>query len=88
MFDPYKWLWKRIGGRPWTYIMRDFAYQNPIFLVLGFFLVGFVLGKYFHWSYVVPIFGGILLGHLFWGTKWRKHEGEIVTVHGKRRRIK
>lgn len=43
----YEWLWTRIGGRPWTYIIRDNAQANLIWWLLGFLLAGVVLGHLF-----------------------------------------
>jgi hypothetical protein len=37
MVNLYKWLWSEIGGRPWTYILRD-AWDNAEF----FWIVGLV----------------------------------------------
>ena len=68
----YKWLWSHIGGRPWTYIIRDFCYPNPMLLVLVALMVVLVLLHIKHEILWVGL--GILLGHLFWGTKWRKGE--------------
>ena len=74
--NPYKWgLWHWIGGRQWTYIMRDFAYQNPILLIVSFFLLGMWLRPYLDWSMVLPLLVGLLMAHLFWGTKWKKGQG-------------
>lgn len=43
----YEWLWTRIGGRPWTYIIRDHYHSHPLlwlFLTLG---LGAALGHLF-----------------------------------------
>ena len=43
----YRWLWSRIGGRPWTYIIRDFYHHHPVivgFLTLG---IGILIGHLF-----------------------------------------
>lgn len=43
----YEMLWTRIGGRPWTYIIRDSWKKRPIiwfFAVLG---AGAVIGHLF-----------------------------------------
>ena len=75
--NPYKWgLWHWIGGRKWTYIMRDFAYQNPMLLIIGFFCLGMLLRPYMDWDDTWKFFAGLLLSHLFWGTKWRKGQGK------------
>lgn len=69
---PYRWLWSHIGGRPWTYIMRDFIYQNPLSLVLTLVVVLSVL---LHIKHEIAVFlAGLLFGHLFWGTRWHKGE--------------
>ena len=74
--NPYKWgLWHWVGGRKWTHIMRDFAYQNPMLM----FFIGLGLGIWLH-AWLQPrdlIIGGscLLLAHLFWGTKWKKGQG-------------
>ena len=73
--NPYKALWSRIGGRQWTYIMRDFAYQNPFLLIMLAFLLGMWLKTHLNWDMVLPFLGGVLLSHLFWGTKWIRHQG-------------
>lgn len=74
--DPYRWLWSRIGGRKWTYIVRDFAYQNPLVLIILFFLVGYYMRQLFHSDDIPKIGAGLLLAHLFWGTKWHKGQGK------------
>jgi hypothetical protein len=43
----YKWLWTRIGGRPWTYIMRDNQRQYPLLWLLLFGGLGILLGHLF-----------------------------------------
>jgi len=66
----YKFIWSHIGGRPWTYIIRDFCYQNPLFFILVFL---FTLLWFLHVpDRILFVFLGILLGHLFWGTQYKK----------------
>jgi hypothetical protein len=43
----YEWLWSRIGGRPWTYIIRDSQKAHPLLWLLGFGALGIVLGHIF-----------------------------------------
>jgi len=43
----YKWLYTHIGGRPWTYIIRDSYHNHPLFWILGWGLVGIILGHLF-----------------------------------------
>ncbi len=70
----YKELWSRIGGRKWTYIMRDFAYQNPMLMFFIGIGIGIWLHSWLEWRDVIS--GGVclLLAHLFWGTKYRKNQ--------------
>lgn len=50
--------------------MRDFAYENPLLLILvALLIVLWILGIV---SNILWLLGGVLLGHLFWGTERRK----------------
>jgi len=76
----YKWLWSKIGGRPWTYILRD-AWDNAEFLwVVGLVCLGIWLGHNYGWGEVMKgwlIFSiGYLFGHLFWGTPHISGQGQ------------
>jgi hypothetical protein len=70
----YEELWEKIGGRPWTYIMRDGYHNAPLPSILIVLAVGAVIGHYTGFLTFLKILGilliGILMGHLFWGTKW------------------
>lgn len=74
MFNWYKWLWSRIGGRPWTYIIRDFYHDAPLPFLLVVLATGGAIGHYTGFVTFMKILGilliGMILGHLFWGTKW------------------
>jgi hypothetical protein len=75
----YVWLWKRIGGRPWTYIIRDFSHENPLLLILaGLTGVCFMLNIQHEIAWVLL---GVLLGHLFWGTEWHKGQKGDCCAH-------
>ncbi len=70
--DWYKWMWTHIGGRPWTYILRD-VWDNCEFVwIVGLVVLGVWLGKHADWMLVLIIWGawavGYIMGHLFWGT--------------------
>lgn len=83
-FNPYRWLWTRIGGRPWTFARRDFWHKYEIINIVFFVSVGFFSGIYFPiiWLWVtsdpwhlvqlvtVFYFLGVLQGHFWWGTKY------------------
>ncbi len=65
----YKWLYTRIGGRPWTYIIRDDQKESPlmymlIFLGLGILLM--VLARKYWWQLLLGFLFGVLIGHFWW----------------------
>jgi len=72
----YKWLWSKIGGRPWTYIIRDIWNEAEWLIQLIWFGIGVSCGVYFGWKLALIAWGiytfGYISGHLFWGTKWIK----------------
>jgi len=74
--NPYKWLWSKIGGRPWTYIWRDIYHQAEYIIQLLWFSVGVVVGINFGWKLAYIFWGiytiGFIFGHFHWGTKWIK----------------
>ncbi len=70
--NPYKWgLWHWIGGRPWTFIIRDARQKYPTPWMLGIMVVSSIVGHYY-WGWMlligfVVLLIGILWGHLWWG---------------------
>ncbi len=40
----YQKLWSRIGGRPWTYIIRDSARKYTLLWFLAWLIAGIILG--------------------------------------------
>jgi hypothetical protein len=65
----YEKLWRRIGGRPWTEIIRDEQKRSPlvfllIFLSLGI-MTGRLAGKYW-WQILLGFLLGVLAGHFWW----------------------
>jgi hypothetical protein len=69
----YRRLWQTIGGRPWTYILRDIWHKYEGLCIIGTIIVGAALG---HWLWplvfwLLLVFAlGYLSGHLFWGTRY------------------
>ncbi len=65
----YESLWRRIGGRPWTEIVRDDQKKSPLVYMLVFLFLGILLarltGKYWWWI-LFGFFLGILCGHFWW----------------------
>ena len=43
----YRFVWTRIGGRPWTYIIRDSYHQRPLLWLALLTLIGILLGHLF-----------------------------------------
>jgi len=68
----YMWLWKRIGGRPWTFIIRDGWTRYQFFWIVALVSLGVWLGHHYEWQTVLTgwlVFSaGYLAGHLFWST--------------------
>ena len=69
----YKALWSRIGGRPWTYILRDTWHQFEGLWIVSLVAIGALLGHWF-WDLIfwfLLVFAlGYIAGHLFWGTSY------------------
>ncbi len=64
-WPPYGWLWERIGGRPWTHIMRD----NPkayLAVLLPVILVIVAWNARRFWPIFVSFVLGFLTGHVWW----------------------
>ena len=65
----YEKLRRKVGGKPWTEIVREDQKNSPliyllIFLGLGI-LVAKLAGKYW-WQILVGFLLGILCGHFWW----------------------
>lgn len=74
-YNSYTWWWSRFGGRPWTYIIRDWWHEYEFLWILALIAIGAALGKYYWdqlWVGLAIFAAGYLFGHLFWGTRWRK----------------
>lgn len=69
----YRTLWQTIGGRPWTYIMRDIWHKYEGLCIITLVALGALLG-YWLWPLVfwlLLVFAlGYIAGHLFWGTEY------------------
>jgi hypothetical protein len=65
----YEKLWRKVGGKPWTEIVREDQKASPlvyllIFLGLGI-LVARLAGKNW-WQILVGFLLGIICGHFWW----------------------
>jgi len=74
--NPYKWLWSRIGGRPWTYISRDVYHKVEYLILVSIFIGGFAVGVsgLISWKWLLVIMAaytiGYIHGHFFWEQKY------------------
>lgn len=65
----YEKLWRRVGGRPWTEIVRDEQKQSPLIFLLIFLGFGVLLGKVaarYWWQILIGFLLGLLCGHFWW----------------------
>jgi len=73
MMDIYKFIWSKIGGRPWTYILRDAWHKWEGIWIIGLVAAGAWLGHYF-WDavlwFLLDFAVGYVAGHLFWGKDY------------------
>ena len=69
----YKFLWSRIGGRPWTYILRDFWHKVEGLCIIALVAGGAVMGHLI-WGDILKLLLAFALGyiggHLFWGNEY------------------
>lgn len=74
----YKELWKRIGGRPWTYIIRDCWHKSEFFWIVGLVGLGIWLGHIVDGKTILTLWIvfslGYLAGHVFWGTTYIENQ--------------
>ena len=71
--DYYRVIWSKIGGRPWTYILRDTWHRLEGLWIIGLVAIGVLLGRWF-WNLIfwfLLVFAlGYIAGHLFWGKEY------------------
>lgn len=65
----YRALWSRVGGKPWTYIVRA-EFNNPLYWFPLGLLVGYVWELDLGW--IAGLAVGVLLGHFWWGGSRHK----------------
>ena len=74
----YDWMRGGAEVRNWTYSMRDSAHESPFYWMLMSAVVVSVVANALPWWAELAAWGamllGLLLGHLFWGTPWKKGE--------------
>jgi predicted MFS family arabinose efflux permease len=65
----YEKLWRKVGGRPWTEIIRDEQKKSPLVFLLIFVSLGILAGKLagkYWWQILIGFLLGILCGHFWW----------------------
>jgi hypothetical protein len=65
----YRKLWSRVGGRPWTEIVRNEQTHSPLVFMLIFLGLGIMTGKLaakYWWQILIGFLLGILCGHFWW----------------------
>lgn len=78
--NPYKWgLWHWIGGRPWTFIIRDLWHKFEFVWIVGLVSLGVWLGHLFDWRTILigwlVFSAGYIGGHLFWARPYIPGQG-------------
>ena len=76
----YRGLWRSVGGRPWTYILRDAWHRLEGLWIMGLVAVGALLGHLL-WERILWLLLafalGYVAGHLFWGKEYiRGQQGD------------
>lgn len=72
-------MWTKIGGRPWTFILRDTWHRFEGLWLIGLVAAGAALGHWF-WGqilWILLVFAlGYIAGHLFWGNEYMPDQGK------------
>lgn len=79
MSNLYRWLWTKIGKRPWTFITRDIWHQFEYIMQIVWFFAGIGVYIWIGWFGVLLFFIfytiGYINGHFFWGKEWQEGQG-------------
>jgi len=65
----YALLYLRVGGKPWTEIVREDQRRSPLLYMLIFLGLGILVSKLagrYWWQLRLGFLLGILVGHFFW----------------------
>uniref|UniRef100_A0A6M3M9Q7 Uncharacterized protein n=1 Tax=viral metagenome TaxID=1070528 RepID=A0A6M3M9Q7_9ZZZZ len=65
----YQWIYTRVGGQPWTHIVRDEQKSQPLIFLLIFLGLGIILAKFAGknwWQLLIALLFGVVIGHLWW----------------------
>ena len=73
-YNVYKKLWSLVGGRPWTFVLRDLWHKAEFVWIIGLVALGVWMGHHLDWIEVLRIMGiftiGFTFGHFMWGKKY------------------
>lgn len=84
----YLWFWYHtefwltpVDRRPYTFIMRDWIFKNPMFafiLIMAWYTLLIVFAHTIEvWTVVLSLLSAFLLGHVVWGSAWIEHQQEF-----------
>ncbi len=65
----YEKLWRKVGGKPWTEIVREDQRNSPLTYLLVFLGLGVMLARAASknwWQILIGFLLGILAGHFWW----------------------
>ncbi len=65
----YEKLYLRIGGKPWTEIVREDQKRTPLLYMLIFLGLGILVAKFtgkYWWQLLLGFLLGVIVGHFFW----------------------
>ena len=87
-FATQAWL-KPKDRRPYTYAFGDYYHSSPLPTIVGLAITFYMIGRYttlasIWWlmGIVLALVAGIILGHLFWGKKYKPNQQESPTYLG------
>jgi len=61
---PYRALWSRLGGRPWTHVLREHPLKFAAAVALAF--AAATIGKGRAWAAALAFLAGLMAGHVLW----------------------
>lgn len=65
----YPRVYRRLGGRPWTFISRDASRTHPLLFYAGFLAGGLLLGLWLTTGQIVLVSAclgaGVVIGHIW-----------------------
>jgi len=72
----YSWLVQKTTKRQWTYVLRDSYHNAPLEWLAIWSLLVSIFANLVTAQWEIAVWAsmstGALLGHLFWGSKWRR----------------